>query len=265
MEPEKVIHKEWDYLKEAYVEKEYHQILDPRAAVPDYDILPTVLPKDYKIGVLIALACSGRLIPPELVIAMTMQMAPIAMNQTFCCVKGLKVEDAREKLAQIAIEQKAKYLFFVDDDTIPPPQALRKLIYQLQIHPDAKVCGGIYVSKQVPPEPIIGRGQSDGVFWNWKAGEVFEVDWMGAGCMLIDVDVFKHLTPPYFPWQYLAPPETDKISNRGQVGEDISFCWKVREAGFKILAHGGVLCDHYDASTGILHRLPLDSYPLRKD
>jgi hypothetical protein len=261
MEPEKIVNKQWDYVKEEFVEKEYRLKLDPRAAVPDYDFLP----KNYKIGVLVALACSGRLITPELLIAMTMQHTPMAMNQTYCCVKGLKVEDARERLAKLAIASKAQYLWFIDDDTIPPPQTLRKLLYQLQVNPEAKICGGVYCCKSKPEEPVLGRGWGEGVFWNWKAGEVFEVDWMGAGCMLIDVSVFKHLTPPYFPWDWPEAPADDALKMRGQIGEDISFCNKVREAGFKILAHGGCLCDHYDADTDIFYRLPEDSYPLRKE
>jgi len=59
-------------------------------------VLPNEIPKDHNTGVLIALACSGRLITPELVIAMTMQPIPTHMNPAYLCVKGKKVEEARE-------------------------------------------------------------------------------------------------------------------------------------------------------------------------
>jgi hypothetical protein len=43
--------------------------------------------------------------------------------------------------------------------------------------------------------------------------------------------------------------------------DDIYFCRKVREAGMRILAHGGVLPGHWDEH-GNVYFLPDDSYPM---
>jgi hypothetical protein len=45
--------------------------------------------------------------------------------------------------------------------------------------------------------------------------------------------------------------------------DDIYFCQKVKAAGFNILAHGGVLCGHYDVKTNKIFTLPEDSYPMK--
>jgi hypothetical protein len=226
-------------------------------------VLPNEIPKDHNTGVLIALACSGRLITPELVIAMTMQPIPTHMNPAYLCVKGKKVEEAREILADTALSIRAKYLWFVDDDTIPPPNTCRRLMYVLDNNPDVMVCGGVYVTKSDPPQPVVFRGMGLGSFWHWKEGEIFEVTGMGAGCMMINCEVFKHLEKPYFPW--VEEYTNEATCPMKLISEDIGFCNKVRAAGFKVFAHGGVLCDHFDCTTGETYRLLEDSYPLKKD
>jgi hypothetical protein len=54
-----------------------------------------------------------------------------------------------------------------------------------------------------------------------------EVGSVGMGVMLIKAGVFKALSEPW----YETPWRSDK---RGYIGEDVFFCKKAREAGFKI-------------------------------
>lgn len=221
--------------------------------------VPSYIPAEAKVGVLIAFASSGRLITPEMVIAMGMQYPPPQLNIGYLAVKGLSVDKAREEIARQAIERKAKYLWFVDDDTVPPPNTLRRLVYVLENNPDVMVVGGVYVTKTDPPTPVVFREPGLGPFWKWKVGEVFEVESMGAGCMLINMEVFKHLEAPYFPWTEDYSSEINGKSN--VVSEDVAFCRKVRAAGYRVAAHGGILCDHFDIQTGRTFYLPEDSYP----
>lgn len=225
--------------------------------------LPDALPEGFHAGLMCGFACSGRLITPEMVIAMSMQPPPTHLSTGFLCVKGKPVEQAREMIAAAALKAKCKYLWFVDDDTIPPPNTLRRLVYVLENNPDVMVAGGVYVTKSDPPSPVVFRGLGLGGFWRWKVDQLFEVTGMGAGCMLINCEVFKHLTPPYFPW---TQHDSYKVGELGaNISEDINFCNAVRAAGFRIVAHGGILCDHFDVETGKTFQLPFDSYPYQKD
>jgi hypothetical protein len=52
------------------------------------------------------------------------------------------------------------------------------------------------------------------------------------------------------------------VSLRDTGNEDSYFCIKVKQAGFKMLAHGGVLCPHWDYKTGFAYVLPVNSYPV---
>jgi GT2 family glycosyltransferase len=225
-----------------------------------YTVLPYEPPTGLNIGLLIGLPCrKDSLIPIEMAVAFASQSMPTNMNVAYCVLKGKPIEEARDKIVQNALEIGAKYLWFVDDDTVPPPNTVRKLITILQNHPEVMVATGVYCTKQDPPSPLVFRGNGIGSFWDWKVGEIFEITGCGAGCMMINTDVFKKLgNPPFFPWQR----STDE-NDPWEIAEDLSFCNKVREAGYKVVAHGGVLCDHYDVKTGKVFSLPENSYPYR--
>lgn len=221
--------------------------------------VPKELPSDYRVGCLIGLASNRKLVPRELIVAMGMQPPPTHLSTGTLMVVDQPVERARELIAEAAVNAKAKYLWFIDDDTIPPPNALRRLHYVLENNPQVMAAGGVYMTKCDPPGPVIFRGMGLGPFWQWKVGEVFAVTGMGAGCMLIKCEVFDKLAKPWFPW--IETNSSDPRIPSVTVSEDISFCNAVRAAGFEIVAHGGVLCDHYDHSTGKTFQLPEDSYP----
>ena len=221
--------------------------------------VPSTLPVNFQTGCLIGIASNRKLVPRELVVAMSLQPPPVHFSTGMIMVNDRPVEQARELLAEAAVAAKAKFLWFVDDDTIPPPNTLRRLHYTLSNNPDVMAVGGVYVTKCDPPGPVIFRGSGLGPFWNWKVGDVFEVTGMGAGCMLINCEVFEKIPKPWFPWI------EDKTVRAGMpnitVSEDISFCNAVRYAGYKIVAHGGIICDHYDDKTGETFTLPENSYP----
>jgi hypothetical protein len=44
--------------------------------------------------------------------------------------------------------------------------------------------------------------------------------------------------------------------------DDMYFCWRLRQAKLRMMAHGGVLCDHW-GQDGKCYRLAADSYPMR--
>ena len=72
---------------------------------------------------------------------------------------------------------------------------------------------------------------------------MFECTSIGTGCMLIKTEVFEQIERPWF-------KTVDKIDSEDgpgvQMNDDMYFCQKVREAGFKILADANVICTHWD-------------------
>lgn len=213
--------------------------------------------RPQNIGLVVGLPTRGKKVGLEWSIFFAYQQFPLNCNRELIVVKGKPVDEARITIAKKAIDSKAKYLFFLDDDVAAPTHAVKHLMYILEsADDDVMVAGGIYCAKENPPYPMVFRGDGFGSFWKWKRGEVFECSSIGTGCMLIKTEVFAKLEEPWF--------FTD-VNNR--ISDDLWFCDKVQKAGFKILADGNVLCDHwnYDTDPPIPFRLPKDSYPMKVD
>jgi hypothetical protein len=203
---------------------------------------------------------------PEWAMSIVTQSYPIGTNLTIFTTKYLEVGEARNQIADKAVELDTRYVWFVDDDTAPPNFAARKLIYELEKNgppfDKAMVCGGIYCTKEDPPYPIVFKEEGQGAYWDWKVGDVFECNGIGTGCMMIRTELFKKLPKPWFKTVDIEP--TDAKQFKHQMTDDLYFCRNVREAGYKILAHGGVIPIHWDEKTETPFMLPTGCPPLRE-
>jgi len=226
-------------------------------------------------GMAVCVASSGRPVDIRWALTLPTLIYPVGMSVGWFARQNKKEEvekgetraQNRERLMEEIIKIGAPYALFLDDDTIPPPWAPRYLHAEINRDPKAMVCGGIYCTKEDPPAPIVFKELGSGPFYNWKIGDVFECAGIGAGCMLIKTEVFKHISKPWF-----AEPDedfSDKVVEingvscpltRSTATDDLFFCKKVADAGFKIMAHGGVLPVHLDQN-GKMYTLPLSSYP----
>ena len=216
------------------------------------------------IGLIIAIPFGGRPVTPGWAIALAAQNFPLNLSHSFHLVMEKSADVAREMAVDTAIEKKTNYILFLDDDVQLPLTGIRQLIYTLEQAPDdVMAVTGIYTSKFNPPEPLVYRGVGRGAFWKWKAGDVFEVDGAGLGCMLVKTEVFSKIDKPYFKITDDPTRKGEVISNAGT--EDIYFCSKLRSAGYKILADSKVMCIHWDVRSMTGYQLNTDSYPMIKE
>lgn len=218
----------------------------------------------------IALPFSGRYVPPEWAVAVASLQYPTGCAYVILHAKGAVRDKARIALVEEAIRLNVKYVLFLDDDTMPPPDTVRKLSMALETADDDVVaCGGVYTNKVIPTEPLIYAAENSGPHWKWKVGEVFPVWGIATGCLMIKTSVFQHLPQPWFRditslEEAKADPSlvVQEKTSAFYMTDDIYFCNKVAQAGFKILAHGGVLPVHWDRE-GRAFTLPANSYPLQ--
>ena len=210
-----------------------------------------------------AIPFSGRPLPPKLLFAFHSVQPPMNYNTVQLNTLGVPIAQARNGFADRALEIGAKYLYFWDEDVEVPPQTLRELIYVMEHNDDAAVVGGIYCLKTDRPEPLVFKGVGAGPFWNWKVGEIFEVDAIGMGCTLIRVEALKDLEKPYFKTVDDMSAYLDNVNFGEQWTEDLYFCNSLRETKWKILAHGQILPAHINLETGRAYVLPPDSKPMR--
>lgn len=212
----------------------------------DKDLILPILPEPYTKPVgfgstylVVCVPAGGRLTSVHWGINLAAQLYPMNMAVDYCSVEGGEVGQSRDLMVEYALDSKAKFMWCLDDDVLPPNYAVQRLYAALQSNQQAMACGGIYYSKTIEPAPVVFERGGEGPFYNWKEGEVFELPstgFIGTGCLLINMEIFSKISKPWF--KTLEYP--DKVT------DDAHFCRKVQAAGYKILGHGGVLCGHID-------------------
>ena len=153
-------------------------------------------------------------------------------------VPGLPFDHARNQLVKRMLKDGSKHILFLDDDVLPPPNAYEKLsvvpsevVSGLYFKRQGRITPTIYREAHPSPQPIvIERGGSP----------IMEVEYVGGGCLLVHRSVFERLKYPWFEWRV----DREDLPLPERVGEDFSFCTKVRQSGLRIFAHLGVRCRH---------------------
>jgi hypothetical protein len=215
-------------------------------------------------GLCIGIPTLGRPVSLDWALAFKSLHPPINFNVNFAIIRNQFVAEARNAVAEYALKNECKYLFFLGDDVIVPAHTLRTLIYRLENQLDAGVVGGVYCSKCDPPAPLVFRGNGIGSYWDWKIGEFFECTGLGMDCTIIRTDIFNTLTKPWFKTvdtdQYL-----DGEHKAESWTEDLFFLKKVLdETEYKIYCDASVICEHQDIYGNRIYRLPKDSLPMRQ-
>lgn len=215
-------------------------------------------------GLIIGIPTLGRPLTLDWAFAFKSMNPPINYNTVFSVVRQKAVADARNLIVEEAIRQNAKYLFFMGDDTTPPPNTLKQLIFRMEQDPTIGIVGGVYCSKSDPPAPLVFRGDGAGSYWDWKIGEFFECTGLGMDCTLIRIDLFKELQRPWFVTED-SDRFADGINNASQCTEDLYFCNRVlTETSFKVWCDASIQAFHEDVYTGRRYTLPSYSLPTRR-
>ena len=160
------------------------------------------------------------------------------IDVNFQLIGNTVIHDARELGVRIAAEQHSHYLLFLDSDMTFPADIIEQLIKH-----GKDIVSGLYF-KRVPPYTTVMYNDisKDGEYAfepidNWKKNRLIEVDAIGCGCVLIKTKVFMKIKPPFFYPLYSQ-------SNKSLTSEDIAFCVRAREAGFKIYVDTALQCGH---------------------
>lgn len=217
-------------------------------------------------GLTIGIPTLGRPVPLEWAFAFKSMGPPINYNVNVHLVKGKPVADARNEIAELAVKNKSKYIFFLGDDVVCPAHTLRQLIFRLENNDNIGVVGGVYCAKNDPSYPLVFRGNGQGSYWQWKIGEFFEVSGLGMDCTLIRTSILDKISRPWFKTvsndQFM-----DGIAKSDEWTEDLYFFNKMaKEIDDKVYCDGTIICEHWDVygSPPRFYSLPLDSLPMRR-
>jgi len=85
----------------------------------------------------------------------------------------------------------ADYIFWLDDDTIPPPGTISHLV-----NLGREIVGGVYFLGNEPFNPVVYFRQENGLYsalYNYAPGTLVRVDSIGMGCTLIHRSVYERI------------------------------------------------------------------------
>ena len=141
-------------------------------------------------------------------------------------MQGTSIQNQRADLALDAMAEGCTHILFIDSDMTFPDNMVGRLLKH-----DLDIVATNCARRRMPTGPTAQNYKPDGtrelVYTMPESTGIEEVGSIGMGVMLIKRNVFEKLSEPWFetPWR---PKE------RGYIGEDIFFCRKAQEAGFKI-------------------------------
>lgn len=133
------------------------------------------------------------------------------------------VYDAREQAAKYFLESDCDYMLFLDSDMVPPADMLIKLIEH-----DKDIVSALAFRRVPNYEPCIFKDDME-FYLDYPKG-LIEVAGVGMACTLIKREVFEKVPQPWF-----MPTA---------LGEDLSFCKRATDAGYKIFCDTNLICGH---------------------
>lgn len=160
---------------------------------------------------------------------------------------------ARDNLARKAVDMGADQILWLDSDMVFNPDLMEQL---LKVKEKDTIVSGLYYRRAAPYTPVafsrldIDEEGAEFEHLTEVPDEPFEVAGVGFGCVLMPTEAVVAVTLNY---RQLFNPLKG-------AGEDLSFCWRARKSGYKIIcdpriplghvAHTVVNADFYNAYKG---------------
>ena len=164
---------------------------------------------------------------------------PENYNLFFDYVKGYDCARARNEIAKLALKHDFDYVLMIDSDVSVPKDTVVKL---LECETDIAL-GWYYKKRTKTDQTVIYDFGKDYTDKNMIYGETllkanipFDFKGGGLGIALVNVNVFKKMTYPYF--KYII------YDNDTVLSEDLYFCTEARKYGIDIKCNPNVKGNH---------------------
>lgn len=150
---------------------------------------------------------------------------------------GSLIYHSRNNLAKQAIGESADYVLWLDSDMVFSPDTLERLIADRE---RGDIITGVYYRRVSPFSPVLFKTfdvENEKATWTeFKSipTEITEVGGCGFGCVLTPTNVFLDVMSKF----------GNMFSPIGNIGEDLSFCWRARQCGYKIVCDPSIQLGH---------------------
>lgn len=148
---------------------------------------------------------------------------------------GSLIYDARNRLTMDAIQCGADFILWLDSDMIIPQDAMTKLMKHMEDGKD--IVSGLYFRRRAPFTPVLYSRIERGFHEDLKEypeDATFEVAGCGFGCVMTRVDAM----------QDALLNSHDLFTPFEGYGEDLSFCLRAKDNGYKIWCDSTIKCGH---------------------
>lgn len=181
-------------------------------------------------------------VPVPFVAALTALKRIDATTHSF--LSNSLIYDARNLLAEEAIESGADRILFIDSDMFFPGNMMERMANDL----DSGIgfVSGIFVKRRFPTIPCIYKSvdieYKDGdpigktqVYTDYPKDALFEISGCGFGAVMMETSLLKDVQDTF------GKPFTPYA---GLFGEDLSFCWRLKQLGHKLYCDSRIKVGH---------------------
>jgi len=191
-------------------------------------------------------------IPPKVVLSWMGLMAPMNQRFTRLCMENMEVGEAYNAAVDFILGNPElstwKYMLTMETDNIVPPDALLKLIEDIESGPYDAV-GALYWTKGEGGMPMCYGDPKvmprNFIPWVPEPDTVMPTNGLGMGCTLFRLDFFKKMPAPWFKTQQ----QYRQGVGASAFTQDL---WHFEEGGKygeRVAISTRVLAGHYDYST----------------
>jgi hypothetical protein len=156
-------------------------------------------------------------------------------------ITGVPYDHGRNQACMACLDGGFEWLFFLDSDVVPPPDAIHRLIAHQK-----PLVSGVYCRRS-PPHAVPVMIKNGTWLTNLPPSGLIEVDVVGAGCLLIHRSLLEKMPPVrpgkhWFAWgvdmRNVLPPDQC-------LSEDFTFNVAVKKTlGIPTWVDAGLRCKH---------------------
>lgn len=163
-------------------------------------------------------------------------------EETFIDRSRNRLIDTANQIGHEGLGRLPDYYFFIDQDSVVHPQLFEKLKAK---NKDIVSANCLRKREWIPAWiPMscandTSRANVERELRRIKKGEMVEALTAGCGALLVKGEVLRKIKPPWFKIR-----STDKV----YFGEDVWFCERAREAGYKVWVATDIPIGHYGAT-----------------
>lgn len=155
-------------------------------------------------------------------------------------MQGSLVHAARNQAVWKAIKEGFDAIMWIDSDMTFRPDAAERLVADAER--GYAYISALCFSRKLPTAPVIYRGiqwtetDSDAFSYHeYPKNSIFEIAASGAAFCIVKTDLYKAVMDAFHTGPYEPLP---------RFGEDLSFCWRLKECGIRMYCDSSVRIGH---------------------